>query len=395
MSDGQLPIPDKAAAQHAIEQMLKRLGVHKGELAAVLAVPPSTLSRKLGTRYPHDLFTESEVNQLAAYLEMTSAQREQLRSSYGYARTLAETTTGRGRTAGPRDHTMAASATPPATARQTNLPRALTSLIGRTWERREVAGLLAGSRLLTLTGPGGCGKTRLALKVAEDVQGRFADGVWFVELASTVEAAFAPRAVAAALGVREEPNRSPMDVIAEWLAARDLLLVLDNCEHLIDACAAMVEALLAACPSLRVLATSRERLGAAGETVWQVPPLEAPPAPGSDAAAASGAMRQQEAIPGARPGEWSLEAYPAVQLFVERARAVRPSFVLTDAHADAVAAICRRLEGMPLALELAAARTSVLTVEQLAGRLDDALRLLTSGNRTAPSRHQTLAETIA
>ncbi len=265
---------------------------------------------------------------------------------------------------------------PPPTAGGTDLPAPLTSFVGR---EREVAAvrerlLRPGVRLVTLTGPGGVGKTRLALEAARAAGGAFPDGVRFVALAPLADPALVPQAVATALGVGEQPGQSPVATLTVALASRRLLLVLDNCEHLVDACARLVEDLLGACPRLRVLATSREALRVPGETVWRAPPLETPP-PG---AAAPEALAENE----------------SVRLFVARADDARPGFALRPENAGAVAEVCRRLDGLPLALELAAARVRVLPVEDILGRLDDRFRLLTAGSRTAPTRQQTLAATV-
>jgi predicted ATPase/DNA-binding winged helix-turn-helix (wHTH) protein len=275
-------------------------------------------------------------------------------------------------------------------ARAHNLPRPLTSFVGREQEAADVRALLATAPLLTLTGPGGSGKTRLALRVAADVVAAGAapagaaphppnpdvpDGVWFVDLAPVAEAALIPRAVAAAVGVREVPGQPLPAILAGALRQRALLLVLDNCEHLGDAYAHLVEALLRTAPRLRVLTTSREPLRAAGEAVYRVPPLATPAGAGAEPAA-------------------RVAAYPAVRLFVERARAVQPAFRLTAANAAAVAQVCHRLDGLPLALELAAARVRVLSPAQLVARLDDRFALLTGGDRTALLRQQTLRASL-
>jgi predicted ATPase/DNA-binding SARP family transcriptional activator len=264
-------------------------------------------------------------------------------------------------------------------ARLHNLPIGLTSFIGRARERAEVTRLLAqapsGCRLLTLTGAGGCGKTRLAVVVAGNLVEDYLDGVWLVELAALADGALVPQAVASALGVREEAQRPLMSTLVDALRSRELLLVLDNCEHLIDPCAQLAETLLSACPKLRILATSREALGLAGETTWLVPSL---------------------ALPDSHqlPALMELSHVEAVRLFVERAAAALPTFTLTPANAAVVAQICHRLDGIPLAIELAAARVKVVAVDQLAARLDDSMRLLTSGSRTALPRQQTLRATI-
>ena len=256
-----------------------------------------------------------------------------------------------------------------------NLPLARTSFIGRERETLEVKRLLAMTRLLTLTGVGGSGKTRLALKVASDLAGAYPDGAWLVELASLSEGELVPQAVAKALGVREQPGRPLTETLKDALRARKMLLVVDNCEHLIEAVVRLVDALLDSCPGLRVLATSRETLSAAGEVAWVVPSLTVPDP-------------QRPSTP------QELEAYESVRLFVERARQRDPSFVLTPRNGQAVAQVCRRLEGIPLAIELAAARIGVLSVERIAERLDDSLRLLTAGGRTALPRQRTLRATL-
>src|SRR5919202_4260889 len=259
-----------------------------------------------------------------------------------------------------------------------NLPLELTSFIGREREIAEVKRLLlleGKDRLLTLTGPGGCGKTRLTLKVSFEVVQEFEDGVWFVELSSLSDPELVPQAVASVLEVREAPGRSLTEVLTEDLKSKKMLLVLDNCEHVIDACAALADALLRACPELRILATSREALSIAGEATWLVPPLSLPD-------------------PEHPPPVEDLAGYEAVRLFLERAAAVSSRFELTERNAPAVAQVCRRVDGMPLAIELAAARAKVLSVEQIASRLEDSFRLLATDSRTALPRQRTLRATI-
>jgi len=254
-----------------------------------------------------------------------------------------------------------------------NLPALVTRLIGRDRAVREVAQKMSETRLLTLTGVGGCGKTRLALEVGRGMLGSYADGVWLVELGPLVSpAAVAPR-VAGALGIREIAEQPLSLTLVNALRHRRLLLVLDNCEHLLDACAELVDALLRACPELRILATSREPIGIVGEVAWRVPSL---------------------AVPEATATVEQLSSSPSVQLFVERATAVQPRFALTAVNAGAVAQICQRLDGIPLALELAAARIDSLTPEQIALRLDQRFRLLTGGSRSALPRQQTLMATL-
>jgi predicted ATPase/DNA-binding CsgD family transcriptional regulator len=255
-----------------------------------------------------------------------------------------------------------------------NLPAETSSFVGRERELSEVRELLAETRLLTLTGPGGCGKTRLALRVAREAAGEFGNGVWWVDLASLSDPDLIAQAVARLTGVREVPGLSLLRLLIEHLESGEALLVLDNCEHVIEACAALVDALLEGCPGLKVLTTSRESLRLYGEASWLVPSLSVPE---KDA-------RSFEILAGNE----------AVRLFAERARAVSPGFALTDANASAVARICQRLDGMPLAIELAAASLRVLSPHQVLRRLDDRFLLLTGGGRTAPPRNRTLRTTV-
>jgi predicted ATPase/DNA-binding SARP family transcriptional activator/DNA-binding CsgD family transcriptional regulator len=265
---------------------------------------------------------------------------------------------------------------PPVGSGKHNLPLARTSFVGREREVLEVKRLLAMTGLLTLTGAGGSGKTRLALEVAGDLAGAYPDGAWLAELAPLSEGELVPQAVAQALGVREQPGRSLVRTLEDSLRSRKMLLVLDNCEHLVEAVVTLVDALLDSCPGLRVLATSREPLGAAGEVTWVVPSLTVPH------------LRQEAYTVG------ELEGYESVRLFEERARQRDPSFALTPRNGQAVARICRRLEGIPLAIELGAARMGVLSAEQLALRLEDSLKLLVGGGWTAEPRHRTLRATL-
>jgi predicted ATPase/DNA-binding NarL/FixJ family response regulator len=256
-----------------------------------------------------------------------------------------------------------------------NLPAELTSFVGRRRELAEVKRLLAGSRLVTLTGIGGVGKTRLALRAAAGLRRAFRDGVWLVPLDQVRDEALVAQAVAAALGLQDRAGYAPAATLADYLTGRQLLLVLDNCEHLVDEAAKLADLLLRAAPGLRVLATSRESLNMSGETVLPVPPLAAPEA-------------------GRQLTVADLARLPAVGLFVERAAQVVAGFALTEANIAAVAGICRRLEGLPLAIELAAARLPVLSPEQIDARLGDRLGLLTRGSRTQPPRQQTLRASI-
>lgn len=272
-----------------------------------------------------------------------------------------------------------------------NLPAEPNSFIGRERDLTELVAILGRVRALTLCGPGGIGKTRIALRLGAMLGRDFADGVWIADLADAEVAAMTgPRAtapepelgdrlvpmVSAALGIRAEPDRPLADTLAEALRSRAALLILDTCEHLVQACAELVHRLLAACPGLRVIATSREPLGVSGEIIWRVPPLGLPSA-------------------GARWSELTVTGQSeAVRLFADRAAAARPGFALTEANQAAVADICRTLDGVPLAIELAAARVRALSPEQIAGRLADRFELLARGDRTAPPRLQTLRAAV-
>jgi len=280
-----------------------------------------------------------------------------------------------------------------------NLPEPLTSFIGRGQELAEVHQLLATTPLLTLAGTGGVGKTRLSYEIAASLLDArpglahaYRDGVWLVELAALADSALLPQAVATALGVAEEANRPLLAVLAEALDTRQLLLVLDNCEHLIEACALVADTLLRACPALRILATSRQPLGIDGETVFQVPPLSlssdsnSPPAWPPNNSLADGSVASASTAHGRSEPPISSEA---ARLFAERARAALPAFTLTDRNVGAVEQICRRLDGLPLAIELAAARVTVLSPEQIEARLGDRFRFLSGGSRTALPRYRT------
>lgn len=265
----------------------------------------------------------------------------------------------------------------------TNLPHQLTSFVGRESEIAEVQRLLSTTRLLTLTGPGGVGKTRLALQVAEPLLRQFAEGVWLVDLAAVAEPAQVTQTLAHTLGIRTESRRPAFASLCKALKDRRLLILLDNCEHLVGACAEIASALLRSCPHVTVLVTSREALGVGGELLWRVPSLSMPPL-----------ARDQHAPQLLAEDAAQVGACEAVQLFLQRARAVRPEIELTPQNAPVLAQICQRLDGIPLAIELAAARTQVLSVEQIAARLDDRFRLLTWGSRTALPRQQTLSATL-
>ena len=256
-----------------------------------------------------------------------------------------------------------------------NLPAQLTAFVGRESEAKDVRSLVASSRLVTLTGAGGCGKTRLALQAAAELLGEAGDGVWFVELASLTEGEQIPVAVAAVLGLADHGGQQvSLDSVTDALRDQDTLILLDNCEHVIDAAAKFCGQVVRDCPRLRVLATSREPLGIEGERVYRVPSLSLPP----------GEVDTADDV----------AASDAVRLFVDRARAHDPGFVLDDPAAPLVASVCRRLDGIPLALELAAARLSSMSLQQISERLDQRFRLLTGGSRNAMPRQQTLQAAV-
>lgn len=257
----------------------------------------------------------------------------------------------------------------------TNLPVALTSFIGREREQAEIKALITKNRLVTLTGPGGSGKTRLAMQVAMELTDIYRNGVWWVELAALKDSILVPQTVMKAVGLPEQSGRTPIDSLMDYFQSKHVLLILDNCEHLIDACAQLVMKLLQTCRELSILATSREALNVDGEIACVVPSLQVP----------------QSGTP------WpiaQLREYDAVRLLIERVKASEQGFQLTDQNATAVVHICQQLAGIPLAIELAAARVKVLSIEQIAARLEDALQLLTEGKRTAPQRQQTLRATM-
>lgn len=257
-----------------------------------------------------------------------------------------------------------------------HIPAPLTSFVGRTRELAELRALLGSSRLLTISGPGGSGKTRLSLEAARAAAPAYPDGAWAVELAGLSDPALLAAVVLAGLGLRERQGMTAEELLTAELQGRSLLLILDNCEHLVDACARLAELLLQRCPGLRILATSREPLRIGGEIVWLIPALSLPD------------PRQPP------PDRAALAQYEAPQLFVDRARAARASFALRDDEIPALVELCARLDGMPLAIELAAAQVRTLSLAQIAARLDDRFQLLRGGSRTALTRQQTLRAAI-
>ena len=325
--------------------------------------------------WPNRIVEENSLHfQISALRNALGADRDLIRSISGRGYQF----TGEIRTVAARPQAQAVAATAVSVSAAprppTNLAEPVTELIGREVELEEVLGLTAAHRLVTLTGAGGIGKTRLGLEVAWHLLSKFADGVWVIELAPLSDPDLVPAVVATALGLDLADNVVSPERVANALAAKQLLLVLDNCEHLVGAAASMAEAVLRDNPSARVMATSREPLRAEGECLYRVPPLAVPTEDSQDAE--------------------ELLRYGAVRLFVARARAAEPQFSPDGRVAAAIAAICRHLDGIPLAIELAAARTNALGVEELAARLDDCLHLLTGGRRTALPRHQTVRATL-
>ncbi|MGB3634473.1 MAG: BTAD domain-containing putative transcriptional regulator, partial [Rubrobacteraceae bacterium] len=261
------------------------------------------------------------------------------------------------------------------TVNPNNLPVSRTSFIGREREIREIKDLLEKTGLLTLTGVGGAGKTRLALEAARELLELYPDGVWMVSLAPIAAPALVPRTAASVFGLREQPHRSPEEILVTSLQQKDLLLVMDNCEHLVGAAAGLAETLLDGCPHLKILATSRELLGIEGEVIWSPPPLSLPNSHRE--------LDTESLVEEVRESE-------SARLFADRASQRDTSFSLTPENAGSVAKICRKLDGIPLAIELAAARVGALSVEQISERLEDSLRLLNDGRRTAEARQRTL-----
>jgi len=259
------------------------------------------------------------------------------------------------------------------TVSRTNLPFQLSSFVGRSRELKEIASLIFSNRLTTLVGPGGVGKTRLSLKIGEQVLGDYAHGVWFVELAPIADPLLVPHAISIAIGLRDEPQRQVIDMLSDYLRGKKILIILDNCEHVLNACAQLTDRLLKQCANLRILATSREALGIIGEAVYQVSSLQ---------------------LPNMQQFFEDFKNYESVRLFEERAQLIKTDFSLTAGNVFSIAIICTRLDGMPLAIELAAARVNIFSIEQIAAQLQENFELLTGGSRTALPRHQTLRAAI-
>ncbi len=336
--------------------------------------PPSSIRPELP--YEFDLLMARSLEKererrFASAAELRDARRA-LRGGAGDSAPVASAAAA---AAGPAEAAPGSGGRPAARAAPGNLPAELTRFIGRSKEVAELKRLVARQRLVTVTGTGGCGKTRLALRVAADLLPELPDGAWLVELASLSDPTLVPQAIATALGLREEPGRPVTQTLVAHLAPRTALLLLDNCEHLTEACVALARDLLAGCPTCRILATSRAALGAPGEARWRIPSLSTPPEEGVETA------------------EQALQ-YESVRLFADRASAAQRSFAVSPQNAAAVAAICRELEGIPLAIELAAARVNVLPVGQVLARLKDRFRLLTTGGYASSARQRTLRATL-
>jgi predicted ATPase len=325
--------------------------------------------------WPDRIVEENNLQaQIAALRKVFRADRDLIRtvSGRGYQFTAEVRILSAGRDE--RTGATAAAAQPASTVQSTNLPEPVSELIGRDDELREILNLAAAHRLVTLTGAGGIGKTRLALAAGRSMLPQIADGVWVAELAPLSDPALVPATVAAAAGIELARGAVSPGRVANALSGKRLLVVLDNCEHLIEAAARMAEALLRASPAVQVIATSREPLRAEGEWLYPVPPLGVP---AEDARDADDPVR-----------------YGAVRFFVERARAKDSHFAPGRRNTALIAAVCRRLDGIPLAIELAAARVASLGIDEVAAHLDDVFNLLAGGRRTALPRHQTLRATL-
>ena len=362
-------------AHQALGNLLRRYreiaGLSQESLAERAGISPrGLLYLERGMRRPYP----ATLRRLADALSLTAQERDALTKAIRH--TDAAAPSAADDTAVPHaDHQVAGPAAAPSIGPSHNLPASLSSFIGREHTQARVHTLLVSHRLVTLVGAGGVGKTRLALAVAEGILDGYPDGVWLVELAPLADPMLVPGAAAQALRLHEEPGRPVLEALCGHCNGKRMLLVLDNCEHLLPACTALAGALLRAAPELRILATSREALGIAGERHYRVPSLSVPD-------------------PQHLPSPELAGSYEAMRLFVARAQERRDTFALSSTNARAVAEICARLDGIPLAIELAAARVSALGVEELASRLDDRFRLLTGGARDALPRQRTLRATL-
>lgn len=386
-------------AQH----LHRKHGLSQAKLAAGILQPPSIISEMCQGKRLRGLQARERVTAIITWLQQQGAlttldEANILLHTTGMAplheRNAAEAILIRRLSAQAQPHLVVEALTavqsPSVTAPRHNLPTQLTPFIGRGEQIAQLVDHLKTHRLLTLTGAGGVGKTRLAIEVATQVIANFADGVWFVDLVPLTNSEAIPQRILDLWRVPEQPERSPLEALIVYLSTKETLLILDNCEHLIGACAALAETLLQHCPQLSLLATSREALNIGGETPWRVPSLTRP-------YTESGWERSSSARQPALAPE-VLSHFEAVSLFIERAGVRQPGFALTTTNALAIAQICSRLDGIPLALEMAAARVNIFTVEEMARRLDGAFdgrfQMLTSGVRTAPQRHQTLHATL-
>jgi predicted ATPase len=390
MAGSPVPLSSFATFGELLRFLRRRAQLSQRDLSVAVGYSESQISRIENNQRPPDkasllalfvpaLQTEDEPALVARLLELAEAGRAAPSSEPAMRSVPAPSPAHPAPAAPPTGLTGSTANLTGQAGMRNHLPGQLTSFIGREEELAELCDLLhfAGTRLVTLIGAGGCGKTRLALRIGEKLAQEYEHGAWLVEFASLADPQLAPNAVAAAFNLNERTDQPFLSVLADFLRPRQALLILDNCEHLVEAVAHLVGALLRACPRLQILATSRETLGVPGEIVYSVQPLALPPAQ-----------------PGVQPSRTAVEGYDAIQLFVERAHTALRTFTLTDENAPAIVRICRRLDGLPLGIELAAAWMNLLNPEQIAGRLERDFNFLMSGSRTVLPRHQTLRAAI-